>query len=366
MRALVTGAGGFIGHHLVSHLKSKGFWVRGVDIKNAEYEATKADEFQLLDLRFEENTKKAVEGIDWVFHLAADMGGIGYISHVHAEVCKNNSLMNMYMLESSVNAGVSRFLFSSTACIYPLHLQTNEEILPLKESEAHPAAPEEGYGWEKLYMEKLCEYYQKDKGLQTRVARFHNVYGPYGCYKGGREKAPAAVCFKAANATNSSEVEIWGDGKQTRSFMYVDDCVEGVLRLMESDYSAPVNLGRNDLITIDSLYDLAFEFAGKDLTKCYDTTKPQGVRGRNSDNTLIKSVLSWEPTITMEEGLSKTYSWINEQVYKDRAAEGINLMVTNAVENVRSAEESVENISTKDNENSLKLNRDEILGQKRS
>jgi nucleoside-diphosphate-sugar epimerase len=269
------------------------------------------------------------------------MGGIGYISHVHAEVCKNNTLMNMYMLESSVSNGVKRFLFSSTACIYPLHMQTNEEILPLKESDAHPAAPEEGYGWEKLYMEKLCEYYMKDKGLETRVVRFHNVYGPCGSYKGGREKAPAAVCFKVANAEDHSSIEIWGDGKQTRSFMYVDDCVEGVLRLMESDFSNPLNLGRDDLITIDSLYDLAFKISGKSLSKNYDLTKPQGVRGRNSDNTLIRSVLSWEPSISIEVGMAKTYNWISDRVKMDMSGEILGNIVGAAVQNVKDAESFV-------------------------
>jgi len=250
---LVTGAGGFIGHHLVTYLKQQGFKVRGADIKYPEYQESRADEFLKVDLREADNCQLACKDVKWVFHLAADMGGIGFISQVHAEVCVNNTKMNLNLLEAARESQVERFLFSSTACIYPLWMQKIPEIKPLKESDAHPAEPEEGYGWEKLYMEKLCQYFTQDYGLETRVARFHNVYGPMGSYKGGREKAPAAVCYKVASAKAGDEIEVWGDGKQTRSFMYVQDCVEGVLKLMKSEHKEPLNLGTQEMITIDEL-----------------------------------------------------------------------------------------------------------------
>ena len=230
--ALVTGAGGFIGHHLVSYLKAAGYRVRGVDIKPPEYGDTDADEFMLLDLRELKNCQTSTAGMKFVYHLAADMGGIGYITASHAGIAHNNSLMNLYMLDAARNSGVERFLFSSSACVYPHGLQTSPDVTPLREEDAFPAQPEEGYGLEKLYAEKLCQYYTEDYGLPTRVVRFHNVYGPLGTYDGGREKAPAAMCRKVAYAPNSGQIEVWGDGKQTRSFMYIDDCVEGIHRIM--------------------------------------------------------------------------------------------------------------------------------------
>jgi GDP-D-mannose 3', 5'-epimerase len=313
-RVTVTGAGGFIGHHLVKSLKQRGYWVRGVDIKEPEYEATAADEFLLLDLRVWENCVQTVDGVEHVYHLAADMGGIGYITANHADIARNDILINTHMLEASRQAGVSRFLFSSSACIYPEYRQNEADVTALKEDDAYPAMPEEGYGWEKLFTEKLCQYYQEDFEIETRVARFHNVYGPLGTWDGGKEKAPAAISRKIAKADNVDEIDIWGDGSQTRSFMYIDDCLEGVYRIMHSDYHLPLNLGTDELVTINELVDTVAQIAGKTITKKHDLSKPQGVRGRNSDNTRIKEVLGWAPSISLEKGLTETYRWIESQV----------------------------------------------------
>jgi nucleoside-diphosphate-sugar epimerase len=242
------------------------------------------------------------------------MGGIGYITSSHAGIAINNTLINAHMLHAAHESGVKRFLFSSSACIYPQHLQAKPDVAPLREEDAFPADPEEGYGLEKLYMEKLCQYFTEDWGFPTRVVRFHNVYGPLGTYDGGREKAPAAICRKVAMLGSNNEIEIWGDGKQTRSFMYIDDCVEGIYRIMHSDYSAPINLGTDELISIDGLVDIISKIAGKSLVKRCDTSRPQGVRGRNSDNSRLRSVLDWEPRISLQEGLVPTYRWIEERV----------------------------------------------------
>ena len=309
-RALVTGAGGFIGHHMVKFLKANGYWVRGVDIELPGFEETEADEFQLIDLRELDGCRTATREVDEVYQLAADMGGIGYITEFRADVARNNVLINAHMLEASRENQVSRYFFSSSACIYPMYLQESPDVAPLKEEDALPAQPEEGYGWEKLYAEKLCQYYLEEGKLLTRVARFHNIYGPFGTYEGGREKAPAAICRKLALARDGDEVEVWGDGQQTRSFMYVDDCVEGIYRILHSEHPHPLNLGRDDLISVDGLVDLVARIAGKTIVKNHQINAPQGVRGRNSDNSRLREVLGWEPEITLEVGLDRTYRWI--------------------------------------------------------
>lgn len=315
-RILVTGAGGFIGHHLVKRLKNDGLSVRGVDIKYPEYEASAADEFEILDLREFFNCEKATRDIDQVYNLAADMGGIGYITAYLADISRNNTLINAHMLEASRQNGVKRFLFSSSACVYAGYKQTSANVTPLKEEDAYPADPEAGYGWEKLYAEEMCKYYRKDHGLETRVARFHNVYGPLGTYEGGKEKAPAAISRKVALAEDGASIDIWGDGKQTRSFMYIDDCVEGLVGIMASDCHEPLNLGTDRLVTVDELVDLTCNIAGKKLHKVHDPARPQGVRGRNSDNTKLRQVLGWEPQISLEVGLATTYHWIVSELKK--------------------------------------------------
>jgi len=311
---LVTGAGGFIGHHLVKRLKKDGYWVRGVDLKYPEYEASAADEFKLLDLRDYKACSEATTGIDEVYNLAADMGGIGYITAFLADIARNNVLINAHMLEASCRNGVERYLYSSSACVYAQSKQKSAEVTPLKEEDAYPADPEPGYGWEKLFSEELCHYFRKDHGLETRIVRFHNVYGPLGTYDGGKEKAPAAVSRKVAYASDGDEIEVWGDGQQTRSFMYVDDCVEGLIRLMNSDYCKALNLGTDELISVDGLVELVCKIAGKRLRLRHDLTKPQGVRGRNSDNSLLREVLNWEPKTSLAQGLPVTYQWIASQV----------------------------------------------------
>jgi nucleoside-diphosphate-sugar epimerase len=314
---LVTGAGGFIGHHLVNRLKAEGCWVRGVDLKSPEYEHTSADEFELLDLRKFDSCLQATRGgIDQVYNLAADMGGIGYITASLADISRNNILINTHMLEASRLNGVRRFLFSSSACVYAGYKQKSADVVPLREEDAYPADPEPGYGWEKLFAEELCRYYWHDYKFETRIVRFHNVYGPLGTYEGGKEKAPAAISRKVALTPNGGDIQIWGDGEQTRSFMYVDDCVEGLLRLMASSYGEPLNLGNDRLISINGLVDLISEIAGKRLVKKHDLSKPQGVRGRNSDNARLSQVLGWAPSISLETGLEVTYKWIEGELKK--------------------------------------------------
>jgi nucleoside-diphosphate-sugar epimerase len=313
-RILVTGAGGFIGHHLIKYLTSRGYSVRGVDIKYPEYEETYANEFHVLDLRRRDNCLIATQGIDHVYNLAADMGGIGYITAYLADIARNNILINTHMLEASQLNNVQKFFYSSSACIYPAYMQTSPDVTPLKESDAYPADPEEGYGWEKLFAEKMCQYYTHDYGMETRVARFHNVYGPLGTYDGGREKAPAAICRKLALAGDGDEIEVWGDGEQTRSFMFIDDCTEGIYRIMQSSVSEPLNLGMDIMVTINELVDMIASISGKEIIKRHDLTKPQGVRGRNSDNSTLATLLEWEPSVPLENGLSTTYHWIKGEI----------------------------------------------------
>lgn len=317
IRSLVTGAGGFIGHHLVTSLKKHGHHVTGVDIKQPEFEASAADRFIVHDIRQSTAAwEKLFEGVEEVWALAADMGGMGFISKNHAAIMRDNVLINIQTLEAARKAGVKRYLYTSSACVYPEHLQTTADVVPLAEPMAYPAQPQDGYGWEKLYTEKLCEYYRDEYGIDMRIVRFHNIYGPLGTWTGGREKAPAAMCRKVAEAVRDGRdhIEIWGDGEQTRSFCYIDDCIEGLHRIMASGYSEPLNLGRDEMVTINALADLAMKAAGVRLKKKH-IDGPQGVRGRNSDNALSRKVMGgWSPGIDLDAGMTLTYRWIDEQV----------------------------------------------------
>lgn len=309
-KVVVTGAGGFIGHHLVKYLVKRGYTVRGVDIKLPQYEPTAAHEFELLDLRRWSNCLQATRGVSEVYALAAEMGGIGFIETHKAEIVRDSSLINLHTIEAARLNGVQRLLFTSSACIYPGYLQKDANVTPLREEDAYPADAEDGYGWEKLYMERTCRHYREDFGLETRVVRFHNIFGPLGTYDGGREKSPAAICRKIAMAEDGGTIEVWGDGKQTRSYCYIDDCVEGIYRLMRSDYPHPLNLGQDRLISINELVHMVATIAGKKIYLQHDLTKPQGVRGRNSDNSRLREVLQWEPSVSLETGLARTYEFI--------------------------------------------------------
>lgn len=309
-RVLVTGAGGFIGHHLTKYLTAWGYHVRGVDVKRPEYEPTSAAEFLDLDLRYWENCLEATRDVDEVYALAANMGGIGFIESNKAVIVRDNTLINLHTLEAARVNHVKRYLYTSSACIYPGYLQRDANVTPLREQDAYPADAEDGYGWEKLYAERTCRHYTEDFGLETRVVRFHNIFGPLGTYDGGREKSPAAICRKVALADDGDTIEVWGDGEQTRSYCYIDDCVEGIYRLMRSEHRQPLNLGQDRMLTINELVDIIARIANKRIGKVHDLTKPQGVRGRNSDNTRLREVLKWEPCISLEEGLRRTYSWI--------------------------------------------------------
>ncbi len=312
---MVTGAGGFIGHHLARFLKKKGYWVRGVDIKYPEFsDLDDFDEFRLLDMRHFRNAMEAVHGMDYVYALAANMGGIGFITFHNADVMRDNVLINVNTAEACFREGVKKVFFSSSACVYPISKQTDPDVTALKEEDAYPADPDNEYGWEKLYSERVYKAYEKDFDLNVRIARFHNIYGPEGTYEGGREKAPAALARKVALASDGDSVEVWGDGKQSRSFCYIDDCTEGVYKLMQSDIEQPLNIGSDRLITINDFVDLIAEIAGKKIKKEHDLSKPQGVRGRNSDNTLCKKLLDWEPEVSLEEGMRETYQWIKKEL----------------------------------------------------
>jgi GDP-D-mannose 3', 5'-epimerase len=314
-RILVNGAGGFIGGHLVKRLKAEGFWVRGADLKHPDFSPTTANEFLLGDLRDPAFTQRAVADIDEVYQLAADMGGAGYIfTGAHdAPVMHNSVTINLNTLEYGVKAGIKKFFYSSSACIYPAHNQADPHDHTCAEASAYPAAPDSEYGWEKLFSERLYLAYMRNYGVQVRIARFHNIFGPEGTWTGGKEKAPAAMCRKVAETPAGGAIEIWGDGEQTRSFLYIDECLEGVRRLMDSDFAEPVNIGSQEMISINGLARLVMELAGKQLT-IRNIPGPIGVRGRNSDNWLIAEKLGWQPSRPLAEGMANTYAWIHEQV----------------------------------------------------
>ncbi len=316
--AVVCGAGGFIGGHLVKGLRASGVnVVRAVDVKPLEdwYQRTDGVENLSLDLKDADNCMTAAEGVDLVYQLAADMGGMGFIENNKA-LCMLSVLTNTHMLMAAKEKGVQRFFYSSSACVYNGDKQTLEDVIPLKEEDAYPALPEDGYGWEKLFSERMCRHFEEDYGLVCRVARYHNVYGPDGTWNGGREKAPAAVCRKVIEAKNTGrhEIEIWGDGKQTRSFMYIDDCVKGTQDIMNSEIDEPINLGSSELVTINQLVDIVEDIAGIKLKRSYDLNAPKGVNGRNSDNTMILEKLGWEPSIRLRDGMEKTYRWIEHEI----------------------------------------------------
>ncbi len=315
--AIVCGAGGFIGGHLVNRLQSEGYWVRGVDLKENEFGNTNADDFVLGDLRDPRVCEALFDRpIDEVYQLAADMGGAGYIftGDHDAAVMHNSATINLNMVEASRIAGVKKIFYSSSACMYPEYNQTDPDNPKCSEDSAYPAMPDSEYGWEKLFSERLYLAYHRNYGMDVRVARFHNIFGPQGTWTGGKEKAPAAISRKVAEAEDGGTIEIWGDGKQTRSFLYIDECIEAVRRLMESDFLGPVNIGSEEMVSINQLVDMVSDIAGKTLVKQHDLTKPQGVRGRNSDNALIREKLGWAPSEPLRKGLERTYAWIQEQV----------------------------------------------------
>ncbi len=313
---LVCGAGGFIGAHLVKRLKSEGFWVRGVDLKYPEFAPTVADDFVIADLRDPENCRMVVDRrFDEVYQLAADMGGAGFVftGENDADIMHNSALINLNMLEACHRRNVKRIFYSSSACIYPEHNQLDPADPNCAEDSAYPASPDSEYGWEKLFSERLYLAFARNHGMEVRIARYHNIFGPEGTWRGGREKAPAALCRKVAEAVDGGEIEIWGDGEQTRSFLYIDECLEGTLRLTRSDWMGPVNIGSDEMVTINELALLIAEIAGKDLSLRH-VPGPEGVRGRNSDNRLIQEKLDWAPSEPLSKGVERTYAWIAEQV----------------------------------------------------
>jgi len=319
-RILVTGGGGFVGSHLARHLFMQGHFVRIVDVKFDDYIQEKhCTERIRLDLRNRDNCLLGTKRIDKVYNLAANMGGIGFITEVGAQVMYDNVLINSFMLEAARQNKVKRYLFTSSACVYPTYLQTDPNTKGLREEDAIPSDPDNFYGWEKLFTEKLCEAYQKDHGMDIRVLRYHNVYGPEGTYRGGREKSPAALCRKVAEASNPGTITVWGDGKQTRSYCYIDDAVKGTVEVMESDCAKPVNIGSDRLVTIDELADIIIRISGKTIIKKYDLKAPQGVRGRNADLTIARDKIGWEPKTSLEGGLTRTYKWIETKVNEEKS-----------------------------------------------
>jgi nucleoside-diphosphate-sugar epimerase len=327
-RILVAGAGGFIGGHLVKELTKKGNKVRAIDIKplNEWYQVSEDADNLVLDLRLKENCLTAVNGYNEVFNLAADMGGMGFIENNKA-ACMISVLINTHLLMAAKECGIDRFFYASSACVYNGEKQTDPANPGLKESDAYPALAEDGYGWEKLFSERMCRHFSEDFGLITRVARFHNVYGPHGTYDGGREKAPAAMCRKVIDAqlNGKKEIVIWGDGHQTRSFMYIDDCIKGIQEIMYSNINEPINLGSSEMVSINQLVDIVEDIAGFKMDRKYDLGAPKGVRGRNSENTLIKKYLGWEPSIPLKKGMKKTYDWIKEEMENEtKEKKGVN------------------------------------------
>src|SRR5688572_15546908 len=314
---LVAGAGGFIGGHLVAELLRQGHRVRAVDIKPFDewYQHFPEAENLQLDLQLKDACERSTRGARWVYNLAADMGGMGFIEH-NKGLCMLSVLINTHLVMAAKELGVERYFYASSACVYAADKQVSPDVIALKEADAYPAMPEDGYGWEKLFSERMCRHFREDFGVETRVARYHNVYGPHGTWTGGREKAPAAICRKVIQAKLSGkhEIEIWGDGNQTRSFMYIDDCLKGTQAIMHSEIIEPINLGSNELVTINGLVDIVEEIAGIKLERKYNLKAPKGVNGRNSDNTLIKRYLNWEPSTRLRDGMEKTYRWIHEQM----------------------------------------------------